>query len=347
MILFRCDANPKIGLGHLTRCRALAASLSDQGYDCMMLGPPLTCREAGDAALFRSWITLPWLDNPAADAAELVSIAAHYQATAIVLDDMRVDESYQQVIRTAGLRWLQFDGARGQNVWADVIVNANPAATTSYYFEYAMNPEAVLLLGPAYAVLRPQFRLAHLKQDEVCQRRVLLMFGGGDDRGAIRFTIDALHPALPEDIVFDIVAGRQNPNHEVNKEFLATLPAGRAHYHIDPPMLPAIMRSSAVAVLAGGTTTYEANLFGIPMVLITIADNQIAQARAWETRGQAIYVGEIDHIDPQCVAQATINQLERKTITPRLVDGQGAARVAAELTSHLSESESRDRQVTL
>lgn len=346
MILFRCDANPTIGLGHLTRCRALAASLSDQGYDCMMLGPPLTCREAGDAALFRNWIALPWLDDPAADAAELVAIAAQHKANAVVLDDMRIDESYQHVLRTAGLHWLQFDGARGQRVWADVIVNANPAATTSYYLKHAMNPEAMLLLGPAYAVLRPQFRLAHLKYDEVYERRVLLMFGGGDDRGAIKFVINALHPALPEDIVFDIVAGRQNPNHEMNKAFLATLPAGRAHYHIDPPMLPAIMRTTAVAVIASGTTTYEVNLFGIPMVLITIADNQIAQARAWEARGQAIYVGEINRIDAQRLAQATIDQLERKTIITRLVDGQGAARVAAELTSYLSESEFRYEKVT-
>ncbi len=336
MILFRCDATPRLGFGHLTRCRALAAALHALGQRCMMVGPAADCRQSGDEQLFSHWIELPWTDDVAADAAELARIAARHQAAALVLDDMRIDERYQQVMLDAGLRWLQFDGARGQPVWADIIVNANPAADANYYRAYARKPDAMLLLGPAHAVLRPEFLALPATHDAVAGKHVLLMFGGGDDRGAIRFAIDALHPALPDDVTFDIVAGRQNPNHDAHRALLATLPPARARYHIDPPALPALMRRCSLAVMAGGTATYEANLSGLPMVLLAIADNQVAQSQAWDASGQAIYVGELAALTPQRLAQAALEQLNCHRHLPRLVDGLGAARVAAALVSALT-----------
>ena len=347
MILFRCDATPQIGLGHLMRCRALAAALRANGMECMMVGPDNSFQEVGDANLFKFWLELPWSSHSFNDAINIIDIAATYGASGVVLDYMSVDEDYQQVMLESGLHWLQFDGARGQRVWADLIVNASLAAKSSYYHHHAMKANARLLLGPEHAVIRPDFQEISKTQSKIQGHRVLLMCGGGDDRGAISVVINALHPALPKDVVFEIIAGRQNPNHDAHKALIATLPVGRARYHIAPPMLPALMLDSAVAVLAGGTTTYEANLFGIPMVLITIADNQIDQARAWEARGQAIYVGEINSIDSQRIAQATMTQLGQKGMISRLVDGQGAARVAAALTSYLSDKESRHGQVTI
>ena len=88
--------------------------------------------------------------------------------------------------------------------------------------------------------------------------------------------------------------------------------------------------------MAGGTTTYEANLFGVPMVLVAIADNQIPQAHAWESQGQAIYVGELEELNPQRIVQATLEQLSRQSQPPKLVDGHGAARVAEAMVSSLA-----------
>lgn len=335
MIVFRCDANSRLGFGHLMRCRALAAALGALDRECVMVGPDASCQQAGDAKLFSHWVGLPWFGHPAADAADLAGIATKYRASALVLDDMRIDEGYQRVLAERGLRWLQFDGARGQPLWADLIVNASPAANANYYREHARNPEAHLLLGPAHAVVRPEFLHLPHTQPVTNEKRVLLMFGGGDDRGAIRMALQALHAALPSEICFDIIAGRQNPNHNAHRALVATLPVGRAQYHIDPPELPALMQGCRVAVMAGGTTTYEANLFGVPMVLVAIADNQIPQAHAWESQGQAIYVGELEELNPQRLVQATLEQLSRQSQPPKLVDGQGATRVAAAMVSAL------------
>ena len=38
-VLFRCDATPDIGLGHLYRCCTLAAEIVKQGGRSLMLGP--------------------------------------------------------------------------------------------------------------------------------------------------------------------------------------------------------------------------------------------------------------------------------------------------------------------
>lgn len=337
MILFRCDANPFLGLGHLMRCRALAAALTALGNKCVMVGPAVEFQSLNDANNFQHWIPFPWAQDAQADAAEIAKLASSFGASLVVLDDMRINEDYQRALLGAGLRWLQFDGGRELRIWADFIVNASPAASVEYYQKYAMNPNVHLLLGPSHAVLRPEFRSVMSSSPTSASKRILLMFGGGDDRGAIQIAIKALNAAIPKDVCFEIVAGQKNPNHDAHRELLALLPDGRANYHVDPSQLASLMSQCTLAVMAGGTATYEANMLGLPMVLVAIAKNQIAQALAWEEQGQAIYVGELEALEPQRLVAATQSFLEFERSPQRLVDGLGAVRVASALSKAVSE----------
>lgn len=327
-ILFRCDATPQLGLGHLTRCRALAAELSHQGAQCIMVGPSLLCQNPADAKIFEHWAPLEWDELSERDAIRVTSMATKYDADFLVLDDMRINEKYQWTLVEKGWHWLQFDGARGLPLWADLVVNANPDAQPNYYTEKCKNSNANLLLGPSHAVIRPQFLKTALKRaTKQSSRKILILFGGGDDRGAILKTLQILYPVLDK-WIFEVVAGRQNPNHTAHREFMASLPKGRARYHIDPKNLPELMTECQIALLAGGTTTYEANLLGLPMVIISIANNQIQQAKAWDRHGQGVYLCDIESLDADRLLNAVQEQLQITQRPEKLVDGLGAQRVA-------------------
>lgn len=341
MIVFRCNAGPQVGLGHLVRCRALAAALHRLGVPCLMVGPPREYVTADDQALFRDWIAQEAWPSPEADAERLLEIARAHGATAAVLDDYRIDEGYQQVLATEGLRWLQFDAAAGQPLWADLILNANPAVRPGDYADVVRNRNAQLLLGPAYAVLRPEFSPPRQRAPEEPLEQVLVTFGGGDDRGAIELALSSLIPQSPPALRFVVISGAANPRNSRLKRWIELHGDGRVQLLINPPRVANVLASCQLAVMAGGTTTYEAAACGLPMLLITVAQNQVPQARAWEGLGAAIYLGQLSDVDPRrlvesfALMESDVVRFDMLRACRSAVDGRGAQRVARHLAGLL------------
>ena len=54
-----------------------------------------------------------------------------------------------------------------------------------------------------------------------------------------------------------------------------------------------------LAITAGGTTTYELDVCGVPMIIISTAVNQIEQSKAWSSYGRAKYLGNLRFIEKE------------------------------------------------
>jgi len=292
MILFRCNVSPQIGFGHLTRCRALAYALREQGQHCVMAGPDKAYTNAEDVKLFTAWESVKW-EGAETDASCIAALASHYGSTSLVLDDYRVDEDYQLVLRRCGLNWLQFETRTDRPIWADLVLNANPAAKAEDYAHVLRNPATKLLLGPHYAVLRPEFALVKPKDPNRPVRKVLVTFGGGDDRGAILFALTTLLPATPKQVTFVVVSGDHNPRNAEIADWIGEQGQGRVILKINPQPIAPLFADCDFAIIGGGTTTYEVACCGLPMLLITIANNQIAQSCAWSKLGAARWMGNL------------------------------------------------------
>jgi UDP-2,4-diacetamido-2,4,6-trideoxy-beta-L-altropyranose hydrolase len=304
-VVFRTDANAQLGFGHLTRCIALAQALRKQDVPCIMVGPDPNAAKKEHVQLFEKWISVPEWKTAEADSQFLISVAQNNNANWLVLDDYRVDEPYQLALRVAGFHWLQFDGFAEKPLWADFVVNANPAAKAEDYKNVLRNPETKLLLGPKYAVLRQEFFEVKLRELDRPVQQILVTFGGGDDRGAIRFVLEALLPVTPAKIHFVVVSGKNNPNNEQLEKWIPQNGDQRVRLFVDPVEVATLYSASDLAIMAGGTTTHEAARCGLPMILITIADNQVPQAKAWSELGAAIYIGVLADV----TKQKLINQL--------------------------------------
>ena len=100
------------------------------------------------------------------------------------------------------------------------------------------------------------------------------------------------------------------------------------------------MAQCHMAVMASGTTAHEANCCQLPMVLVSLVDNQHAPGQAWATAQQAQYLGPWESVDASTLSQSVAGVIDAlrggRTPTPTLVDGLGAARVAQALESHFS-----------
>jgi hypothetical protein len=323
-----------LGMGHLMRCRTLASALADLNEKCMMVGPEMFYANTEDARIFQDWVPLPWQSSPEDDANALSAIAHDRHSCVLVLDHMHIDESYQLELKRRGKKWLQFDGAVNQPMWANLIVNANPTVTIADYGNLIQGERSELLAGPAYAILRKEFAQNAAIAKPKKATSILLTFGGGDDRGAILFSLKALIPCIPDDLNFLVISGRNNSQNDENLAWIQQHAAGRVDYLIDPSDVASVMARCALAVMAGGTTTYEANCLGIRMVLLAIAENQIRQSKAWQTLGEAVFLGAFEMIHPETLARVVNEQLQDLDHRPKfqkMVDGNGAFRVAKKI----------------
>ena len=343
MIIFRTDASPQIGFGHLTRCRALAMALRSEGKRCVMVGPAAEYARSVDQETFEDWIPAPEWSSANEDADRLIGVARKFEAEWLVLDDYRIDETYQLRVREAGLRWLQFDGTASKPLWADIVLNANPAARSEDYQAVLRNPNARLLLGPRYAILRPEFDQITPREPWRPVKKILLTFGGGDDRGANQFVLSTLLPFTSPEQEFVVISGATNPSNPSLKRWIDDHGQGRVSLHIDPEQVAPLFASCDLAVMAGGTSTYEAARCGLPMILIAIADNQWWQSEGWVKQGVAAYAGPIESIDNAWLHAAFSEVAEpagRRLISIRaleLVDGKGVGRVADEVIAAQSQ----------
>lgn len=325
-IVLRCTADPRIGMGHLMRCREMARYLTTAGHTCHLAGVDAALRTPSDMTLFASWTALA-VDAPVAqDAERVVALCREVGARRLVLDDYRGDLVYQEILRAAGLFWLQqFDSSGTGDFFAPVLVNASPYERAEHYLSRLRNPQTQLLFGPRYAVLRPEFRAIPPRPDGRPVRRIFAAFGGGDDRGAIDLVLAALDAgAAKERPKLRIVSGPGNPR---NAELVQRL-AGRAgvEFLVNPHDLALRIAECDLGVIGGGTMSYELAFCGLPMVLVALAPNQERSCRGWADLTGAVYAGQYDQIAPEAL-RAAITQLTQDDGLRRQVAARGRTKV--------------------
>jgi spore coat polysaccharide biosynthesis predicted glycosyltransferase SpsG len=274
------------------------------------------------------------LEGPA-DAARTAEFCRTVGASHLIVDHYQADAPYQRVLLDAGLRWLQFDGTARTPIWADWIINSSPTARTEDYQQVKRNPQAKVLIGPRYAILRDEFREIATRPCDRPIQRVLVTFGGGDDRGAIEFVLSSLVNRIEPQIDFLVVSGKSNPRNTNLIQWAESYGGGRVAIEIEPTDVARLFASCDLAIMAGGTSTYEAACCQVPMILVSIAENQTRHGAAWEKSGAAIFLGDLANTS-ETHLRNSFNQLrgssqkraELCTTAHSICDGLGALRVA-------------------
>lgn len=335
MIVLVCNAGAGSGFGHLMRCRALAGAMRDAGGRCVLLGPSASYRNPFDGVLFDEWIAIEEWSSPQKEAERLLSVAARVGAHAAVLDDYRANNDYQRVLHDARFRWLQFDTSIDGPRYPDVLVNPSPGARAEDYFGVMKKRDVLLLLGPQFAILRAEFPPEARDVKAGADLTVMLTFGAGDDRGAGIFVLEELVGKTDEGLSYLVVSGEHNPQNSRLMKWVEEKGDDRVSLLINPRHMSTAYAECDIAIMSGGTSIYEAAACGLPMLLLTVADNQVKQAKAWAEAGAAVYLGGYGEVQGESLRKV-VNLLVRdrggrgamSTLGRSMVDGLGAARVA-------------------
>jgi len=268
----------------------------------------------------------------------LIKTTKIYNSYMTVLDDYRIDKAFQKNLKEANMHYLLFDNGKRNDIYADIILNTNPIVSKSDYRNKLTNSKAKLLLGPRYSIIRSEFPPVILKAKSLI-KTILITFGGGDDRGAILLVLNVLLKVRMQDVEFIIVSGQDNPNNNKIKQWISNHNFDNVELKINPSSVAELFALCDIAIMAGGTTVYEVASIGLPMILISIADNQVKHSYDWSQVTESIkYIGRLEDFQEEILIKV-FNQLlfeeegvARHNIKMRtIVDGVGKSRVASEI----------------
>jgi len=147
------------------------------------------------------------------------------------------------------------------------------------------------LLGPQYALLRPEFRVAHeaLRRRSGVVQRILISFGGVDATNGTVKALTALDATEFSDIRVDVVIGRANPHRAELERMCAG--QSRTHLHVQTSEMAGLMAAADLAIGGGGVETWERCAVGCPALIVALADNQVPIAQSVAAAGAAFYLG--------------------------------------------------------
>lgn len=334
-VLFVVDGGPEIGGGHVMRALTLAGALAGRGARPSFLAPPFVAalldRFAGPG--------IGRIDSAELDLAAFAEAAGNAASgfDAVVFDHFRLGA--REHYRIAGGRpSLAVDDLADRRLGVDMVLDVGPARRTADYAGL-VEPDAVLLLGPAYALVRPAFlarrEAALARRDGETADRVLVSLGLTDVGGVTARVVSRLLPRLGE-AALDVVVGREATSLAEMQRLAARDP--RVTLHVETPDMDQLCAQADLAVGAGGSSTWERCTLGLPTVLVVLADNQEPGARAVATAGAAEAVdARADDFDAAFdrAFLGLMRSPERRGRMARaaaaLCDGEGAGRVAEAL----------------
>ena len=320
--VFRADASAALGGGHVLRSLVLADQLAARGWACAFatrresLATVSALRTAGHE------IVAVDDDSPAALAQRIAD-----GCDVLVVDHYGLDADFERASRAWAHRIVVIDDLADRAHDADLLIDPTLGRSAGDYRKL-VPPACQLLLGPAFALLRPEFarsRPASLARDRGRLAQVFMCFGATDPGNHIGRLLPAVATAFPE-TVFDAVVGASAP-HLRDVEAVARQFAN-VRLHVGARDVAGLLANADFAIGNAGTGAWERCALGVPGVALAVADNQKEIARTLTAAGASSRADASGSALVEVLRHAT--QESRATVgraAANVCDGLGAMRV--------------------
>jgi UDP-2,4-diacetamido-2,4,6-trideoxy-beta-L-altropyranose hydrolase len=332
-IVFRADASRELGSGHVMRCLALAEELRHGGHQTFFL-----CRRLpGDMVKFIKSrgvaVVIVDADGYLEESIEAAQVLASIGVDWLVVDHYGLDARWELALRDGYGKIMVIDDVADRPHDCDLLLDQNLCQGMDTRYHGLVPPRTRLLLGPVYALLRPEFARARagLRRREGALRHILVCFGGSDPGNETAKALEGIRQFGLEEITVDVVVGASNP-HRDDIERLCEMEPGMV-FHCQANNMAELMAKADMAIGGGGSSIWERCCLGLPSLSVILADNQIGATLAASAYGATVNLGRAEGLSGKDYRQAI------EAITPsmllymaqrslELVDGRGCGRVA-------------------
>ena len=293
-VIIRVDASLKMGTGHVMRCLTLAQVLKENGGDVEFIcrkheGNLIDKIHSSEFAVHELRLCEEIeFDNKLAhshwlgatqqqDADDCIDILKVEKTNWLIVDHYALDEQWQKKLKPYYKKIMVIDDLADRKHQCDILLDQNFGRSSKDY-EILTLKSTKLLMGPKYALLRPEFE--KLRQYSLDRRKkanfksLLINMGGTDPDNITEKVIEKLQEAnLPKDIIITIVMGKTAPHLQSVEHCASELPY-YSEVKVDVDNMAEIMANTDIAVGASGSATWERCCLGIPTIQLITAYNQ-------------------------------------------------------------------------
>ncbi len=333
-VVFRVDASVRIGSGHLMRCLTLAGIMRDRGAEVLFVCrdlPGKLCQFVEERGFRMQQLPRPMLDDQegwqvtGSGLSPEVDLQADADGTAailsaeskcntnrgmdlLVVDHYALDAGWEEKIRPWAGRIMAIDDLADRRHDCDILLDQNYYDNLGDRYESLLPDHCVRLLGPQYALLRPEFHRERqrLRKRDGIVRQMLVFFGGSDPSNETGKALQAIQLRGKAGIAVDVVVGAVNPHQDQIRRLCSRIPG--ASFHCQTDNMAELMAGADLAIGAGGTAMWERCYLGLPSLVVIIADNQLQPVLAAARAGAVISAGPKESLRPEKLAHH-INEL--------------------------------------
>lgn len=328
--VFRADASPAIGGGHVQRCLTLADAFAAEGWVCSFAFRSGTV-ETVPALKARSYGLLP-LTGAAEDEPAEIEAGLSQRCDLFVVDHYERGATFETRCRSVSPLVFTLDDKPLRRHDADFLLDATPRSNDDGY-RALVPPQCRLLIGPGYALLRPQFATARpfalVRRKKAGEpRRLLVSMGMTDPADATARVLRGIAASgLP--LAIDVVLGAAAPHLDAVRALIVDLGLD-ATLHVDVADMASLVSAADIAIGASGQTSFERCCLGLPSLLVVTADNQTQFADALVAAGAVERLTSLEEADIASAVStfvrdpARLHSMSRRAAA--LCDGAGAAR---------------------
>jgi len=327
-VIFRCDGDAAIGLGHVSRMVALATQLRERYATAVHFA--VMRGDQGVAmiedARFPCHIAPPGVE----EAAWLDTLIRDKNAHALVLD-IRTDLSGDalDLWRGCGVVSVLIDDIGARLEHADLVF-CPPTPRTLSLDGRPGRPE--IKAGWDWLIMRDAFSHKPTPARNP-HPRILISCGASDPAGFTLMALKALND-VTETLTIDVVAG------PLFKDRIALSQAADTHRHVvhihDAPQdLSGLMAASDIGIVSFGVTAAEMAAMGLPAIYVCLSDDHAQSASVYEDAKLGINMGKFsaEHTDKlHRACEHLLNDPARlKAMSEtalQTVDGRGAAQIS-------------------
>lgn len=333
-LIFRVDASPDIGTGHLMRCLALGQAWKDVGGKAIFI----TACQSEDLIQrlrtenFHTYL-IPKQYSLSFDWNQTKNIINNYANALIVLDGYHFDENYQRWLKKSGYKLLVIDDiAQLKHYYADILINQNLHAEE---LNYSCEPYTKLLLGTKYVLLRREFLQWQGWKRKIPQTasKLLVTLGGSDPDNMTLKVIRALQQIDVEKLEVAVILGACNPYYKEIEDAVCTSKLS-IRLENNVTNMPELMAWADIAISSSGCTSWELAFMGLPSIILILTENQRPVAERLDKMCIALNLGWHENISFNEIAQEISNLIitharrsEMARLGKELIDGLGPVRI--------------------
>jgi len=326
-IIFRVDATKKIGIGHLMRCIALSEELNKRGHRCYFISHILG-KNLKEKVIKRNnfLVEIKKINDLELDLKYLLKFSDEHNIDWVITDHYEINSNYLKKIKKNGFNLLSIDDTAQTYYYSDIVVNQNAGADK---LDIKGEDYTTFLLGPKYVMLRDELLKREEKKIKKDVGNLLITIGGTDKDN---YTLKILKQIKDVKIKKIVIIGALNPHYLEIKDYIKN--TTDVEVVISPNNMFDLYKKAYIAISAGGTTCYELAYFGIPNIIITVADNQLNIAKELDKKNVSMYLGKKEEISSKKLKENVLKLINNTSLRKqmakngmKLVDGNGKKRI--------------------